>query len=485
MNKKELTTANILFGIFAISIVLYMCLTFEPIERTVNSYYQVSLGGERIGLIKSKDELYDLIDKEQTELKEKYKVNKVYPPSGLEVQSVKTYKNNVLTAKEVYNEIKDLDPFTIEGYEVTVTLEDNTNKKFYCLNKEDLDKAVENTVTAFLDKNDYQNYLDGKEKDTDEEGTEVTDVYFGDNVTIKKTLISTENEIITNADDLSMYFLFGTTNLTHKYAVQESDTIETIAEKNKLGVQDFLIANPDIAGENALLAVGQEVIVATIDPVAKIMVDSFETETQTIKYDTKVVLDKSLDASTKYVKQKGVNGLSKVVFATQERNGIIMKSEMVSEEIINEAVEEIVVIGAKNVSYYGNTTYWAWPTTQPFRFSSMYGYRRDPVTGKPSSMHRGVDIVGTPSDNIFAIQSGTVVASGYSGDMGNHVDIDHHNGYISVYMHLKSRLVKKGDQVEKGQLIGVMGSTGKSTGKHLHLAIRKNGHYMTPLEIYK
>lgn len=485
MNKKELTTANILFGIFVISIVLYMCLTFKPVERTVNNYYQISLGGERIGLIKSRDELYNLIDQEQTELKEKYKVNKVYPPSGLEVQSIKTYKTNLMTAEEVYEEIKDLDPFTIEGYEVTVTLDDNTNKKFYCLNKEDLDKAVENTVTAFLDKNDYQDYLEGKAKETDEEGTEVTDVYFGDDVTIKKTLISTENEIMTNADDLSMYFLFGTTNLTHKYTVKASDTIETIAEKNKLGVQDFLIANPDIAGENALLAVGQEVIVATIDPVAKIMVDSFETETQTIKHETKVVLDKNLDASTKYTKQKGVNGLSKVVFATQEKNGVIMKSELVSEEIINEAIDEIVVIGAKNVSYYGNTTYWAWPTSKPFRFSSMYGYRRDPVTGAAGSMHRGVDIVGTKVDNIYAIQSGTVVASGYSSSMGNHVDIDHVNGYTSIYMHLRSRLVDKGDKVDKGQLIGMMGSTGKSTGKHLHLAIKKNGQYMNPMLIYK
>lgn len=137
------------------------------------------------------------------------------------------------------------------------------------------------------------------------------------------------------------------------------------------------------------------------------------------------------------------------------------------------------------MSYYGNTTYWAWPTTQPFRFSSMYGYRRDPVTGEAGAMHRGVDIVGTKSDNIFAIQSGTVVAAGYSGSMGNHIDIDHGNGYTSIYMHLKSRIVDKGAKVDKGQLIGIMGSTGKSTGKHLHLAIKKNGQYMNPMLIYK
>ena len=63
MNKNELTISNILFGIFAIGIVLYMCLTFKPVERTINNYYQVSLGGERIGLIKSKDELYNLTNR--------------------------------------------------------------------------------------------------------------------------------------------------------------------------------------------------------------------------------------------------------------------------------------------------------------------------------------------------------------------------------------------------------------------------------------
>lgn len=485
MNKKELTFSNVLFGIVTILFVVYMCLTFKPVERTINSYYQVFLGGERIGLIKSKDELYELIDNEQTELKEKYNVSKVYPPSGLEVQSVKTYKTNLMTAKEVYDDIKDLDPFTIEGYEVTINTEENGIKKIYILNKSDLDIAVENTVTAFLDNEDYENYLAGKNSDNDEEGMEVTDVYFADNVTIKKTLISTENEIITNSDDLSMYFLFGTTELTQKYTVKATDTIETIAEKNKLGVQDFLIANPDISGENALLAVGQEVIVAPINPVARIVVDSYETELQTIKYETKVVLDKSLNASEKYTKQKGSNGLSKVVYATHEINGDIMKSSLVSEEIINEAVDEIIVVGAKNVVYVGNTTYWAWPTTKPYRFSSLYGYRRDPVTGQPSTMHRGVDIVGTKVDDIFAIQSGTVINSGYSSSMGNHVDIDHHNGYVSIYMHLKKRLVNKGEKVEKGQLIGIMGSTGKSTGKHLHLAIKKNGNYMNPLLLYK
>ena len=92
-------------------------------------------------------------------------------------------------------------------------------------------------------------------------------------------------------------------NLTNKYSVKASDTIETIAYNNELGVNDFLIANPDIVSENALLAEGQEVIVAPIAPVANIVVASYQTETQTIKYETKVELDKTMDASKKITKQ--------------------------------------------------------------------------------------------------------------------------------------------------------------------------------------
>ena len=485
MNKNKFTISSILLIIFLAAIILYLSLTFKPIDRTVNNYYQVYLGGDKIGLIKSKDELYDLIDQEQQEIKNFYNVTKVYPPQGLEVQSVQTYKNNVMTVKEVYNEIKDLEPFTIEGYEVTVTHSDNKKTKFYILNKEDLDVAVKNTITAFLKEDDYENYLNNTQKaNSKDDGIEITDVYFDQNVSIKKTYISTENEIITNADDLSRFFLFGKTKLTDTYKVKSSDTIETIAEKNKLGVADFLIANPSIVSENALLAEGQEVIVAPIDPVADIVVDSYQTETQKIKYESKTILDKSLNASEMYVKQRGSNGLSRVVYATHEINGQIIKTSLVNEDVITPAVDEIIVVGAKNVVYVGNSTYWAWPTTKPYRISSHFGWRIHPIQ-HVRKLHTGVDITGTKSRDIYAIQDGTVVAAAHHYSMGNYIRVKHSNGYESVYMHLKQRLAKVGDEVEKGQKIGIMGCTGSCTGTHLHLTVYKNGELINPLVLYK
>ena len=485
MDKKEVTFSNVLFGLLMCAFIVYLCLIFEPAKREVHSYYQVYLGGEKIGLVKSKQELLDLIDEEQKEIKEKYNVTKVFSPSGLEVREVKTYNNNLMTAREVYEEIKDLDPFTIEGYEVAIKKGDKKTV-FYILNKEDLDKAVENTIYAFVDKDKYHNYLNGTQEEITDTGKEITDIYFNDEVTIKKTYVPTDEEIITDIEELSIYFLFGTTNLTQKYTVKATDTIETIADKNKLAVSDFLTANPDIKGENALLAVGQQVTVAPVRPLSDVVVESFETEYQTIKYETKIQYDKTLNADQSYVKQPGSNGLSKVTFAIKELNGNTINAAQVENEVIREAVDRIMVYGAKNVIYYGNTTYWAWPTVKPFRISSYYGWRVHPIRHE-AHLHSGVDITGTASKNVFAIQSGTVtVASyGYNSGSGNNIKINHGNGYVSQYMHLSKILVKKGDKVEKGQLIGYIGCSGSCTGPHLHFTVYKDNKLMNPLNLYK
>ena len=485
MNNKEISFGTILFGILLSALVIYMCLSFKPIKKEVHYYYQVYLSGEKIGLIESKEELYELIDKEQNEIKEKYHVDKVHSPSGLELHKVATYSTNVMSAKEVYEDIKDLDPFTIEGYEVSIK-NGTEKKKFYILNKEDLDVAVRNTVLAFVDEDTYEKYLKGEQDEIVDTGKEITDIYLKDEVTIKKAYVSVDEEIITDVDTLSMYFLFGTTNLTKKYQVKASDTIESIADKNKLGVSDFLIANPDIVGENALLAVGQEVTVAYVNPLSDIIVESFETEYQTIKYETKIQYDKTLNADQSYVKQPGSNGLSKVTYATKEMNGKIITTGLVTNEVIREAQDRVMVYGAKNVVYYGNTTYWAWPTSKPFRISSYYGWRIHPIR-KTAHLHSGVDITGTPNKNVYAIQSGTVTvaSAGYNSGSGTNIKIDHGNGYVSQYMHLSRMTVKKGEKVEKGQLIGIIGCTGSCTGPHLHLSVYKDKKLMNPLDLYR
>ncbi len=111
--------------------------------------------------------------------------------------------------------------------------------------------------------------------------------------------------------------------------------------------------------------------------------------------------------------------------------------------------------------------------------SSRFGGRRDPFTGR-RTFHDGIDFaapIGTP---IYTVAAGVVTASGRRGGYGNTIEVSHGNGLVSRYAHNSRLLVKVGDRVRKGQKIALMGSTGRSTGSHVHYEILKNGKPISP-----
>jgi len=111
--------------------------------------------------------------------------------------------------------------------------------------------------------------------------------------------------------------------------------------------------------------------------------------------------------------------------------------------------------------------------------SSKYGKRIDPFTGK-QEQHKGIDIAGKEGANILAVGDGVVTWSGKRAGYGNLVEINHGNGYITRYGHNKQRLVEAGDTVRKGQVIALMGSTGRSTGPHVHIEVLHNDKHVNP-----
>jgi murein DD-endopeptidase MepM/ murein hydrolase activator NlpD len=111
--------------------------------------------------------------------------------------------------------------------------------------------------------------------------------------------------------------------------------------------------------------------------------------------------------------------------------------------------------------------------------SSRFGRRTDPFTGKPA-YHSGVDIAGKPGTEIVAVADGIVTWSGDRWAYGLVVELDHGRGYTTRYAHANELLVQVGERVKKGQVIARMGSTGRSTGTHLHFEVRKNGKATNP-----
>lgn len=125
-----------------------------------------------------------------------------------------------------------------------------------------------------------------------------------------------------------------------------------------------------------------------------------------------------------------------------------------------------------------------WPVPSSRTVTSPYGYRIHPISGV-RKLHDGMDIAGPIGSSIVAAQSGTVLLSAYSSTAGNWIIIDHGNGLVTVYMHNTSNLVAAGARVSKGQHIANMGSTGTSTGSHLHFCVRVNGTYVDPMTYLK
>ena len=115
----------------------------------------------------------------------------------------------------------------------------------------------------------------------------------------------------------------------------------------------------------------------------------------------------------------------------------------------------------------------------PGRISSPFGERISPVTRR-TEFHRGIDIANSTNTDIIASAAGVVTFSGYNGSYGNMVLIAHGNGYSTIYAHNHENKVEVGDRVQKGELIAKMGSTGRSTGPHVHFEIRKGGEPIDP-----
>ncbi len=124
-----------------------------------------------------------------------------------------------------------------------------------------------------------------------------------------------------------------------------------------------------------------------------------------------------------------------------------------------------------------------WPCPSSHNVTSPFGDRNSPTAGA-SSNHKGIDIGASSGSPILAAASGTVTVSTYSKSAGNYVTIDHGNGFHTVYMHASARYVKVGQKVSAGQQIAAVGSTGYSTGPHLHFGVMKNGVYVNPMNYF-
>ena len=465
--------------------------------------YRVYLEGKAIGLIESRDELNEYINKQQEKLKDKYHVDTIYIPNNIDIVKEITYEDKFDSISYIYNMINTISPFTIKGYQVTI---DRTNSTEYqnddneavdkpkiikinVLNKEIFSKAVEEVILSFVNSEQYELFKNQEQKELiNTTGEIIENIYVEDNITIKETNIPVNEEIYMDSDTLSKHLIFGENASDKKYTVKAGDSIEKIADNNKMSINELVIANNDLTSENSLIYIGQELSIGYVDPSLTTIVEKHVVEDQVVKYKTVYQTDNNMYAGQTKVKQEGSNGTMRITQKVKMMNGEIINAYIVSSEEIKPVVNKIVIQGGKH--YYGggddgqratggNDGGWTWPTNRPYSFSSRYGYRW-------GRLHAGVDILcGGRGAPIYAARDGVIYRIDVNSSSGFYVIIKHDNGYYTRYAHMRNtkgtdslsgvssatKYVKEGQRVTAHQQIGEVGSSGRSTGAHLHFEI--------------
>ena len=503
MKLKE----KLVIGILGV-LTLFACVGSMHHQKAIypKNVYQVYLDGKKIGLVDNKEELLSLINEEQQDIKDKYKVLNVYPPTGFEIEEYISYDENISSANEIYKKIQDASDFTIEGYIVTITkpsTDENTPEvktKIQVLDEQVFKDALENVVKTFVDEDDYRNYINNTQEEIKDVGSIIKHMYFEESVSIKKAYVSVKDKIYTDKAELSQYLLYGTTEKKNGYKVQVGDTLESIAEASKLNVRELLIANPSLRGENTVLNIGEEINNSIIDPIMNLVEEVRVTEDVDIAYEKKTEVDENLDYGESVVAQAGVLGKARTTQEMRVINGErSQETTMISYVTLREKVDEITKVGRKTYisgQYIDTGLDWAWPTNQPYIITTDYENRW-------GSHHDALDISGTGFGSpIYSAREGTVVSvntgcpkNGYLGSScgsgyGNYIIINHGSGYDIIYAHLSSVNVGVGSKVSRGQVIGAMGNSGSSTGTHLHFGTYKGepmhgGTPFNPWSLYR
>lgn len=483
MNKKGI----VLTVLITLLVAVLMTISFFTKDSFDNptSLYQVYLDGEKIGIIDSKEELYELINQEQTEIKTEYNVDQVYPPKGFQIIKQNTYNEDLSTVSEIYDAIKDEKQFTIQGYVVTIKNKVSGGEPtyIYVLDQKVFEDAIYNYIVTFIGKERYEQYRTKTQPEIVGTGYIIERMEFEEEITIKETYINANEKIYTKADELTSFLLFGNNTARVEYTVQQGDNLESIADKNKMNTTELMLIN-NLQSEDTLLAVGEKLNVANIDPVISLLYEELVTQDVEVQYERVEEKDSSQYVGYTSVRQKGVNGINRVTSRVQFVNGGQSPGVYtVGDPVVIRPVQnEIVVKGSKKKPVSPGKVYpievdtgigaWAWPTNSGYVITSGYGWR----SGYYGGFHEGIDISGTGYGSpIYAALDGEVINAGWAGIPGKaagyNVVIQHANGYCTVYAHLSKVLVKVGQHVTRKQVIGQMGKSGAATGTHLHFAV--------------
>ncbi|MEV5030013.1 M23 family metallopeptidase [Paenibacillus sp. LPE1-1-1.1] len=297
-------------------------------------------------------------------------------------------------------------------------------------------------------------------------GREVTEVEFVEAVLTES--IDTDPKQIMEAESIYKMLVQGSIQPT-KYTVKAGDCVGCIAQKFDISPEVIYKNNAWIKDDK--ITIGDVLDLTVLQPELTVKTTENLVEIETIEPPVEIKKNADMRVGESKTLSEGTSGQKRLTYRIVKQNGYVVTEELLTKEVIKEATPKIVVRGTKVIIGEG-TGRFAMPVSGS-RLTSKFGQRW-------GRMHNGIDLTG--SKNIHASDNGIVEFVGTKPGLGNTIIINHKNGYTTVYGHLSSYKTKVGAVVEQGDTIGIMGSTGNSTGVHLHFEVHKNGVLQNPLK---
>ncbi|MCQ2592737.1 MAG: M23 family metallopeptidase [Treponema sp.] len=265
--------------------------------------------------------------------------------------------------------------------------------------------------------------------------------------------VDAEGNLLNGMEAILMNQIFTQPVSYQNYKVKSGDTISGITKKFGLSNISTLISVNDISNVRQLAA-GQKLKVPSMDGVVYTVQKGDSIASIALKYSVK--LESLLD----------VNELTNEELTVGQV--LFIPGVALDRKTLQNAMGELFIL----------------PISASFRWTSPYGWREDPISFV-RSFHTGTDMACPQGTPILASQSGRISTVGFNRIYGNYIIIDHGNGYQTLYAHMYKAIAKKGQWVSQGTRIGLVGSTGYSTGPHLHFMVYKNGNRIDPMSVLK
>ncbi len=297
-------------------------------------------------------------------------------------------------------------------------------------------------------------------------GDEMT-VKFARNVELKKGIYSVDEIVPFEELDAVVH---SNESQDLYYDVKEGEKASDIANANGITLEKLTELNP---GTEMELQGGERLLVAAGEPLLSVKTVRYKTYTESIGYSTMTIIDSRFPNNYFLMVTTGEEGEKTVTEEIEYRDGVEVSTTVVSEEVTKPAVNAEIIKGGKptgDSTISIGTGSLTWPTGPTYTISRGW-----------SSVHFGIDIASGYGTPIYAADNGVVTYTAVTDvGYGIYTIIDHQNGMTTVYAHLSANLCSVGDVVNRGELIGLMGSTGNSTGSHLHFEVRIDGEKTDP-----